>query len=126
MRAPARRAGAGALLALVMLTMAPTAGGAAGATGAAGEGVRSAGLPRGFEEVNFEHFRRSLTELWQRLTRGDPAELAAKLALELGSHHLARSRAPVRPCVCAQGARPACATARLARWVQAARGSYVS
>eukprot|EP00802_Teleaulax_amphioxeia_P010902 Tamp_10932.p1 GENE.Tamp_10932~~Tamp_10932.p1 ORF type:complete len:425 (+),score=73.19 Tamp_10932:117-1277(+) len=46
-------------------------------------------MPRGFEEVNFEHFRRSLTELWQRLTRGDPAELAAKLALELGSHHLA-------------------------------------
>jgi len=114
MRAPARRAGAGALLALVMLVLAPAAGGAAGG---AGEGVRSAGMPRGFEEVNFEHFRRSLTELWQRLTRGDPAELAAKLALELGSHHLARSPCPARFCVWAQGAWPACAAVRPARCV---------
>lgn len=76
------------LLAFVLLALATVAGSSNG--GGIGEGFRSAGLPRGFEEVNFEHFRKSLATLWQRLTSRDPAELAAKLAIELGSQQLAR------------------------------------
>jgi hypothetical protein len=81
------------LLAFVLLALATVAGSSNG--GGIGEGFRSAGLPRGFEEVNFEHFRKSLATLWQRLTSRDPAELAAKLAIELGSQQLARC---TRPC----------------------------
>jgi hypothetical protein len=76
------------LLAFVLLALATVAGSSNG--GGIGEGFRSAGLPRGFEAVNFEHFRKSLATLWQRLTSRDPAELAAKLAIELGSQQLAR------------------------------------
>ena len=80
------------LLAVVLLSLVTAAGSSNG--GGGGEGFRSAGLPRGFEEVNFEHFRKSLAKLWQRLTSRDPAELAAKLAIELGSQQLARCAHP--------------------------------
>jgi hypothetical protein len=73
---------------------------------------RPSGLPKGFEEVNFAHFKNSLSKLWGQLTRRDPGELAAKIALALSAQQLSRSvvgcdmqwlfvcvRAPLHRCI---------------------------
>jgi hypothetical protein len=56
-----------------------------------GDGFRAGGqLPRGYEEVDLANFRKSLLELWGKLTQRDPGELAGRLALALGAQQLSR------------------------------------
>jgi len=66
---------------LVMLPVADSNG---------GEGFRSSGLPKGFEEVNFVHFKQSLMKLWGQVTKRDPAQLASTLALAMSTQQLSR------------------------------------